>query len=540
MNLRIVIAIASLISCGKAVAQIQVDRLYPPCVSAGQETIVQAEGKFPQWPVSFVCDRDDVQIVAADESGKLKITLPSSASPGLAWVRLYDESSASKLMPLLIEPIPAKSEVEPNNKIAEATSVASTDVIYGRLEKNGDVDTFRVNAKRGETFVVSAIANRYLRSPMDMVLQLVDKQGNVLEQVDDVCGIDPQVSYIVDEDIEIFVRIFAFPETPNSTISYAGAASFVYELRVTNQSFVDYVIPLVVGSDQEKPLLVGWNLSDANVPIRVSSTTFSVSTIHSQGALGWQQQISGPINALDIIESADGAVLSAESVPFIFSGHIAKPSEVDRVRFTGKKSTKYQARIHSRAFGFPLDSVLTVSKAGEKDVVARNDDRERDVADSSVEFTVSDDGEYELSVADLVDGFGPRHAYSVVVEESLPVVELVIAEDHLTMKAGDSVDIAVSIQRKNGFDKKLKVVCENLPERVTSELVFSEPKGDSSKDVTLKLIAEKDAKFSGNFQIVAQPFDASDNASGPVVTAIHQLNSLTKLKDIWLTVVAAP
>jgi hypothetical protein len=372
------------------------------------------------------------------------------------------------------------------------------------------------------------------------VLQLVDNQGNVLEQVDDVCSIDPQVTYVVDEDVDIFARVFAFPETPNSTISYAGAASFVYELRVTNQSFVDHAIPLVAASDQETPLLFGWNLSEANVPIRVSSKTSSVSTIHSQGALGWQQQFSGPINALGVIESADGAVLGAESVPFIFSGHVSKPSEVDRVRFVGKKSTKYQATIHSRAFGFLLDSVLTISKAGENEVIARNDDRERDVADASVEFTASEDGEYELSVSDLVDGFGPRHTYSVVVEESQPVVELVVAEDHFTMKAGESMDIAVSIQRRNGFDKKLNVLCEHLPQTVKSEFVVSEPKGDSSKNVTIKLTAEKDAKFSGNFQIVAQPLDASDSALGPAITATHHLNSLTKLKDIWLTVVAAP
>ncbi len=531
-------AFVGMLGCETALAQIQVDRFYPPVVSAGQMSLVQAEGKFPKWPAKFVCDRDDVQIAAADESGKLNVTIPASSAPGVTWVRCYDETSASQWVALLVESIPATPEVEPNNKIADATNVESVSVIYARLEKNGDVDTYRMNAKKDETFVLSVIAHRFLRSPMDMVLQLVDKQGNVLAQVDDVCGMDPQLVYTADEDMELFGRVFAFPETPNSTISYAGAASFVYQLRVTNQSFVDHTLPLVaVSNSVVEPSLFGWNLPAKTVTASQRSTLLAPAMVYSPSALGWQYQAIGPHDSRGVVESNDASTTRADSIPFIFSGHISLPGETDRVRFPGTKGTKYRATVHSRDFGFSMDSALSVTSMSDAKEIVRNDDQERDVADAAIEFTASEDGEYELTVSDIVDGYGPRHAYSVVFEESQPVIRLIIAADHFEMKAGESLDIAVSIQRKYGFDKKLRVSVENLPDGVKAEPVVSEVKGDSSKSVTLKLTAEKEVSFSGNVQIVGQPLDTDGNAIGSIVAAVHRIDSLIEVHDLWLTVI---
>ncbi|MCG8653422.1 MAG: hypothetical protein MI861_26520, partial [Pirellulales bacterium] len=134
-------------------AQIQLDRFYPPAVSIDQETVIQAEGKFPTWPVQVVCDRDELEIRAAKESGKLKIRVPADAAPGVIWLRVHDQTSASKLCPLLIEPAAVVLETEPNNEIAAANAPPSpgvlAEVLAGRLEKSGDVDTFRVQVRAG-------------------------------------------------------------------------------------------------------------------------------------------------------------------------------------------------------------------------------------------------------------------------------------------------------------------------------------------------------------------------------------------------------
>ena len=176
-----------------ASAQVQLDRFYPPVVHIGGETVVNAEGKFPTWPVEIVSDRDDVKIVVGKDSGQLTVNVSTDVSPGVVWIRMLDSASASKLVPLLIESIAATSEVEPNNKIIEATPVELAAVVYGKLAKSNDLDTYRVKLKRGHTFVASAVAHRLLRSPMDAVMQLVDGRGNVIVQADDDRGLDPQL-----------------------------------------------------------------------------------------------------------------------------------------------------------------------------------------------------------------------------------------------------------------------------------------------------------------------------------------------------------
>ena len=222
----------------------QLDRFFPPAVGAGQSVVIQAEGKFPKWPIEVVVDRSDISIQADKDSGKLKVEVPGDAAPGIAWVRGLDATSASNLVPLLIEPISPVSEVEPNETLTDATGLDMPCILVGRLAKSGEVDTFRLSVKAGQTLVVSVIGHRVLRSPMDAVAQLVDESGHVLAQADDQRGLDPQIVYEVQRDRTLFVRLFAFPETPNSTVGFAGAATFVYEIRMTTGPFVDHVLPL--------------------------------------------------------------------------------------------------------------------------------------------------------------------------------------------------------------------------------------------------------------------------------------------------------
>ncbi len=530
------------LSVSTATAQVQLDRFYPPVVAIGSEASLKAEGKFPAWPVEIVCDRDDVKIEAGKESGELKVLVPTEAAPGVAWVRMHDGTSASKLVPILIEPIKPLAETEPNNDVAAAAKIDLPNVVVGRLEKSGDVDSYRIDVRAGQTLVVSTTAHRMLRSPMDAVLQLVDLQGNVIVQSDDVRGIDPQIVYEVKVDAELLVRIFAFPETPDSTIGFAGSASFVYMLRITTDSFVDHVLPLVVGSGpQATTIPFGWNLPPKTDVKHYAATSTSPAVAYVPGSLGWQWQAASPNDAANLTESNDASEpTTAEKLPFIFSGHIGQPGEIDRVRVQLQKGKKYRASVQSREFGFAIDSVLRFvdSKAGTE--LARNDDRSRNEYDAAIDYSAKEDGEVELQISDLVDGFGPRHAYSVLMEESTPSVALTLSEDHYAVKAGESVEIAVAVSRLQGFNMTVKVAAEGLPEWVESEAIDSEIKGDSAKSVKLKLTAKKDsAGYQGTFKIVGLALDSEGKPTKESSTAFHQLREVIQLSEFWLTVAAA-
>lgn len=518
-------------------AQLKLDRFFPAAVAAGGESNIKAEGKFPKWPVTIVCDRADVQVSAAEASGELKVRVDQQASPGVAWIRLHDEGSASQLVPLLVEPSTISIEAEPNNKISEAISVSSPAVVSGRLEKSGDLDTYRIRANAGQTLIVSLVANRVLRAPMDAVLQLVDGAGNVLLQTDDDIGIDPQLVFSTTTDGDRFIRVFAFPETPNSTIGYAGDASFVYVMRITTDGMLDHVLPLMTGSETAESRPEGWNLSDKIGVHRAPATGISPATLHVPQSLGWQWQRAVPSGPESILESEEEGVISrADRLPLIFSGHLRQPGEIDRVRFTVSSGAKYRIAVESKRIGFQVDSVIRLVKPEDGAELAKNDDRGRDDYDAGLEYTAKEDGEIELQISDLVDGFGPRHAYSVVVEPIAPAVELDVSADAFLVKSGAEVEIPVSVRRLGGFDQRLEVLAQGLPPGVTAEAVYSEAKGDTAKSVKVKLVASADAKYQGTFRIVAHGLDAEEKRSGELAIATFELREPIRLSDLWLTV----
>ena len=528
--------------CSVASAQVQLDRFYPPVVSVGNKTTFKAEGKFPKWPVKAIVDRDDVELTVEKDSGQLSVNLSADATPGIVWVRLVDDTSASKLVPLLIEPSATLEEVEPNQKIAEATAVTLPMGVYGRLAKSNEIDTYRIQVTKGQTFVATTFAHRPLGSPMDAVMQLVDEQGNVIAQADDDRGIDPQLVYVADEDRELFVRIFAFPEVPTGTIGYAGSSTFVYTIRMTNDAYVDHVLPLVLPPNAvaSESTAFGWNLPPKYDLQQRAATQHSPLIAHIPSTLGWQWQTSLPHDADVIAETEDEAFATTPSLPCIFSGHISKPNDVDRLRFKAKASTRYKAVVHSRGFGFPLDSQLRVVNVADDSELANNDDVSRGQYDSVVEFTSKGDNELELQVSDLVDGHSARHAYSVVISEASPTVELTVSEDHFATNKEGTVEIPITIVRKHGFAEELTITAEDLPEGIRAEAVVSQAKGDTSKSVKLKMVVDKTTTFQGPFRIIARPTSAADKTPlSTTFTATHSLQDAVTTQILWLTASAA-
>ncbi len=545
----LILAAVHLGFCAPAAAQLNVDRLFPPSVTRGQESTVTAEGKFPNWPVQVWCDRDDISCRIDKESGRVTITLPSDALPGIAWLRFFDDDSASAPVPLLIEPHAVTLETEPNNEIAQATRTDLPSVLVGRLEKANDVDCFVVSVSAGQTLVIDVLANRILGSPMDAVLQLVDLSGNVLAQSDDARGIDPQLVYHCEQDAEYVLRLFAFPEVATGTIGFAGADSFVYRIQVTAGPLLDHSLPLLAPADIEVPAkLFGWNLPAEAAAVIAPATAISPPLVTLPGALGWSaRHTSKFIDAAVLEGSDDDAVTEIEKLPVILSGRITRPGQLARLNLAVETGSKYRVAVHSQASGLKLDSVVTVIDLASGKQLARNDDTSAAERDSTVDFTAPSDKPVEIRISDLVGGFGTGHAYSASINQIEPTLSLSLAADRYRLTAGGSVEIPVNVQRQDGFNEKLSIVAVDLPEGVTCEAVVSEAKGDSAKAVKLTLTADQAARYQGPVRIIARAAAATDNeaangeaaADDPkeaVAEASFPLRDGFMLRDLWLSV----
>ncbi|MDG2222369.1 MAG: serine protease [Rubripirellula sp.] len=516
-------------------AQIQLDRFFPPAVQIGQVSVVKVEGKFPNWPATIVCENAGLKIAAGEDSGVLEITVPDETPPGIAWIRVHDEQSASDLLPLFIEREPVQAESEPNNRLAESNQADLPALIAGRLEKSGDLDSYSVELKAGQTLLASLRANQILASPMDSILQLVDPRGNVVAQSDDVRGLDPQFVYQAKSDATFHVRVFAFPETPTGTIGFAGNPSYTYLLRLTTEPFLDHVLPLLIAEDfTQKSLTTGWGLPSKPSTIQWSGKNPVISSLGE--ASGWHWHDRAPANAVSYLESEEQDVVIASGLPVVFSGRLSQAGETDRLRFSVKSGQRYRASVYARRFGFELDSVLRLIDPTSGKELGRNDDLARNEYDAVLEYKAASDGEVELQISDLVDNHGARAVYSVLVQPITPKIELTVAAGRFPLTADKPAEIAVSVKRTGGDTSNVRLVPRGLPNGVSGLEVVSKAKGDSAKSVKLTLSCEAGIAVQGEFQIVGQRLDQDDKPVGEPILATYQLAKLFARSGIWLSV----
>lgn len=510
----------------QAVGQIQLDRFFPPVVAAGQESLITAEGKFPSWPVDIDEHRDDIEIRAEEKSGQLKVTVPSDHPPGVVWVRMFDDKSSSKLVPLIVSPIAVTIEKEPNDKRSEASPLELPAVVAGRLAKRDDSDAFRVVVQADQRLVVSVTANQVLQSPMDAVLQVTDLRGNVLMQSDDQRGLDPQLVYQSDRDQDLLIRIMAFPETPNSTIGFSGASGFVYVLETTSGPYLDHVADASDGVQA-----FGYNLGeDPAVTVSADDKRFpGIATI--PGALGWSWILPSEPSGRTIPHGN----LEAQAPPVTVVGHIRSPRETHLLPLTVRKGIQYRAEVRSKADGFLLDSVLEVIDRKSGDVLASNDDVSRGGYDAGVEFTSKANGTVDIKLTELLEAFGPRHFYQLTVREKEPSFSLSLKSDRFVLKQNEPLELPVSVTRLNGFDGKIRIQAVDLPAGVTGDPVFSAAKDKTAKSVQLKLRLSEATDGHATFRVIGTEVGEDDVPVEPTREANFSFGPSFSISQFWMT-----
>lgn len=515
-----------------AVEAPKVDRLFPAGGQAGTEVDVTVSGALRDASVQSWSARGQLQCAVAEDLKSVKITIPEDARRGVHLLRFFNEAGVSAAKPFVVGQIPEQTEQEPNNLPQEANPLESAAVtINGVLQKPGDVDIYSIQVPAGRTLVASMQANRVLGSPMDGVLQVLDAQGTVIAQNDDDHQLDPQVTWEAPADGLYYVRTFAFPAAPNSTIKLAGAASYIYRLTITRDAFIDHVIPAVVDRRADSAVrLCGWNLETGQETAGVAGFDEDSVAVGTPGAL--THAISGVMHSSHVESDVSRAISVDSSV----TGRIAAPGERDQYVLPGVKGQKLRFRVAARQYHSLLDPVLTITAADGK-VLSEADDRSRTDPDGETTVTVPADGPLTVTVTDRYGDGGFRYIYVLTCDVPQPELNATVGADQYLLNKDEPVDVSVTLARKNGFAQKVTVRLEGLPEGVTAEPAVSEPKGDSSKAVTLKLTrGESAAAFSGVVHVVWSA-EGSDELSTATTTAAGADLSSTNL---WLTVIPKP
>ncbi len=96
---------------------------------------------------------------------------------------------------------------EPDDDRAALTAVEAPVAFNGVLEEPGDIDWFKIKAKKNQTLVFTVYARRVIRSPLDSWLEIHKASGGRLAANDDSGGPDSQQSFKIPEDGEYLVAI---------------------------------------------------------------------------------------------------------------------------------------------------------------------------------------------------------------------------------------------------------------------------------------------------------------------------------------------
>ena len=170
-------------------------------------------GSFPRpvavYPPGGAVGEDlKVQLIG-DALGTVEKTVKLSAQADEKF-ELFAEQGQPAPQPnfIRVAPFPNALEAEPNNEVASAPAVGKELplALNGIIEKAGDVDCFKITAKKGVDYDVSVFARR-LRSPLDSVLSIYDAKGSRIANNDDSGSPDSYIRWKAPADGEFIIGV---------------------------------------------------------------------------------------------------------------------------------------------------------------------------------------------------------------------------------------------------------------------------------------------------------------------------------------------
>ncbi len=458
-----------------------IERLFPPGGQVGNQVEVAISGKPGDGDLQVWSDRQQLSLVFGENKDKATIGIPADATPGIHWLRFYNQHGCTELRPFFVGEFPELVDAEPNNEVDTAQRISALPVtVNGSIHKSGEVDLFAMELELNQTVTALVQSNRELGSPMDGVLEILDPTGTVVVSNDDDHGNDPRVSLTAPVAGIYYLRLFAFPAAPDSTIRLAGAADYVYRLSIAGDA---------AGSDL----------------------------------------------------TTDDPPTGMMTVPWTSAGVIRLPNETDSFVFDGTKGQNLTIKVTAQA-NFSLLDPIAVLKTNAGQIVKEFDDVSGTDPDVEFELVLPEDAGYELLIKDRFGGGGDRYRYLASVEPNAPGFAATVAANVFALPIDKPLEIPVTIARHHGFAERISVALEGLPEGVTAPSVVSENEGDTSKIVTLKVERTERAKaFSGVVRVVCTVPESELQGSTEIhVATASRPNSKEMISDLWLTVLGSP
>ena len=338
------------------------EKLTPNGIPRGRVTKIVVRGKDLDQVTKVTASSPDVWVRLTAQTAthaELEVTAPPTVAAGV--VQLTFEGTAGKAPPLAlaIDRYPAIPEAGITDSARAAQAVSLPVTILGSIDRAGDVDYFRFEAKAGQAVGVQVVAAE-LGSKLDAVLVLTDATGQVLAEGNTTLG-------------------FTIPKAGAYAVGirdreFRGAADMTYRLQIGDVPVITGVFPLAVPRGQQTLVhLDGVNLG--LLPLQQIMVTVPADAapgsrvavpflLRGEKPLGNASVMVGEFAAV-VVDPVSGSELR---VPGSADGILTKPGEGQAVRFAARKGKRLIVEVLARRAGSPVDPVLEILDAAGKPV----------------------------------------------------------------------------------------------------------------------------------------------------------------------------
>ncbi len=464
------------------------EHLYPVGLGVGSAQTLTLQGKFDPWPPQVWVEGDGLACIAQTNKGKIDVTVDAEAEPGPRLIRVFNDEGVSEPRIVVIDESWTLAEAEPNNKFEAAQAVASLPMtIDGRLERNGDVDSYRIDLREGQ-WLVAEVECYTVMGKLDAALRLVTTNGVQLAWNHDFATLDPRLVWRAPAARSVLVQVFGFAYPANSDVQLAGGEGANYRLRLRAES----APPAAPCPEGER--------------------------------------------------EPNGAFAEAAELPLPFQRHgaIAPAGETDRFKIRMHKGEYIEAIAEAAAVGSALDPRLAIEDA-QGQSLAQSEERNM-TGNARIEWQAPADGTYAVTMRNWQRRGGPEFTYWLRVNPLAPACEATLAAGSLALSGGSTNDVKVAIKRWRGFTNEITLAFAHLPDGLSAAEVKA-PEKDG--EATLKLLAATNAPpFSGPVQVLCRvagqarpvPFPLTSRVENNGVPGGYQHLLIEQADHLWLTV----
>lgn len=416
----------------------------------------------------------------------VEIAIAPDAPLGIQQVRLYDANGLSNARYFRVGQWPEQAEKEPNDTPGDALKVSLPVTLNGRIQQGTDRDGVTFPAKPGEAVVCEVEALRILGQVGDSwlkgYLEIQDGNGNTLAEsqgtADDYYRWDPLIVFTPTKEgnYTLFYR----------DLNWRGAPMAIYRLTIGVVPHAVGIFPLGGQRGQTVDVrFVGPNLADAVQKVTVPANAPDPLLLAHTGPGGVTNL--RPFHVSDLpqgtrpAENRTRETAHAVNAPCIVDGRIERENERHFYKFTLDKPQRLNVEVFSRRVGTPMDADLTLYDAKGTLLQIADDERDRD-PHIERDFAA---GEYVVAVRDVDDRGGPAFSYRLLIAPPKPHFRLIALPDAPVLKRGGTVNLAVKLERRDGFDGEVAVTVNGLPAGVTAApLTLAKDKAEGQLTLT--------------------------------------------------------